>query len=724
MMQLAYIFFWWLILEVIGLITFPLVSRVCGRLQDKGYSISKLLGLVLLTYFTWLLPTIRLAKFGYISILLSLLLVVALSFLLGRKQLRIRDLPIRSMIVTDVVFTIIFAVFSLVLFYKPDIYFAYSEDFTDFAIIQSILRADYFPPGDAWLAGESISYYYGGHLVVALITQLSRVPPAIAYNLAGAMFFALAVCAAYGLGLNLTRRSLYGALTAIFVLLSGYIAGAFQLIAYFLEHDFLGYSALSVPSLLDWMLSFDFTAANGIISHTLNYYPYYVFMQGDLRAYTVSIPFQLMFITIILAVVRTGGLSLWEGKADYLVHILILGVTLGFFTFVHTWEYPAYLLLTLLSFLLLKIKFDVKSLVAIIGLSLALYAPYLISRGTGGVYGIGLVSSRTSLASFLTMFSLFSFAMLSFFYLLSKKGVATVKGGIIAISVAIPSILIALLLDFQLAFIMVPVLLLALLFLFKSGQDSERGFALVLIITGALMVLFCELFHIKDGFGPPYERFNTVLKLYFPIWLFFGLSSGYAVALILGRSKGVVKALWVASLLLLLLASLIHPIASTTSYTSGRQVFFGVGRGTLDGIAYVETIDKGDYEAILWINDNIGGHPTILETRGDAYQYTSRISALTGLPTVIGWVGHEIMWGRTWDEVGERSRDVEMIYNTLDNDEAMELLRKYDVEYIYIGTVEQERYEEEGLQKFATHLEDYYLVYEHEGVTIFKVSDE
>ncbi len=49
---------------------------------------------------------------------------------------------------------------------------------------------------------------------------------------------------------------------------------------------------------------------------------------------------------------------------------------------------------------------------------------------------------------------------------------------------------------------------------------------------------------------------------------------------------------------------------------------------------------------------------------------------------------------------------------------------KYDVEYIYIGTLEQETYESEGLQKFATQLEDYHPVYGHEGVTIFKVRGE
>ena len=87
MIQVAYAIIWWLILLVIGLITFPLVSRVCGGLLDKGYSVSKILGLLLLTYFSWLFASLHLLKFGYLNISISLLLLLAFSIYLGRKNL-------------------------------------------------------------------------------------------------------------------------------------------------------------------------------------------------------------------------------------------------------------------------------------------------------------------------------------------------------------------------------------------------------------------------------------------------------------------------------------------------------------------------------------------------------------------------------------------------------------------------------------------------------------
>ena len=99
MIQVAYAIVWRLVLVVIGLIAFPLVSRVCNRLPDKGYSISKILGLLLITYFSWLLASDNLVKFGYFNISISLLLLLALSFFLGRKHLDLKELPLKSMLI-------------------------------------------------------------------------------------------------------------------------------------------------------------------------------------------------------------------------------------------------------------------------------------------------------------------------------------------------------------------------------------------------------------------------------------------------------------------------------------------------------------------------------------------------------------------------------------------------------------------------------------------------
>ena len=774
MMQVAYVACWWLALEVIGLISFPLVSRVCGGLADKGYSISKLVGLVLLTYFTWMLSSLKLMPFGTISILVSFILLAALALFLGRKHLRIANWPRKQIIISESVFALAFLMFLGLRMGKPDIYFSGAADaFFNFAFIESILRADYFPPLDPWFAGESIPYYYGGHLMVAALSQATRVPPAIAFNIAGAMFAALAVCASYGLGYNITKRKLYGFLAAFFVCIVGYTSGFFQLMAYAFGHEFLGLPPQAAPSITEWLLWFSFWDAPWLVQGGLVHYPYFSFLLGDLHSYWMSIPFQLMFIMLIFALYQRGRLGDEISRSDTLLHILILGLCLGFFSILNTWEYPTYMIFTILAFILLRIRPSVKGTLvlpaAIAALSFIAYIPYFTAGGMSGFRGLGLVTARTNLAQFLEYGALFLFASLSLLFVLSKRKILVcalfvpilfsllfvsseqqvficalsllpvlsvlfilpekeifrgVKVIWAALFVLLASILAAVLLDFQLLIIVVPMGLLSLYLIYTSQSKSGKEFILLLLVMSAALAFFCDFLYIDDALDGDWARFNTVLKVYLQLWVFFGVSAACAVFYVLNNLGRKTKVIWVIMLVILVIACLVHPIASTTSLLSGRHTHWGMNQGTLDGMAYVEMVDKGDYDAIQWINEEIAGTPVILEARGNPNLFSSRISAFTGLPTVIGWGTWEVMWRLAHGEVEDRNRDVDMIYNTPDNDTAMELLRKYDVEYIYIGTLERETYESEGLQKFAANLEDYYPVYEHEGVTIFEVRGE
>ena len=724
MIQVAYAIIWWLILLVIGLITFPLVSRVCGGLLDKGYSVSKILGLLLLTYFSWLFASLHLLKFGYLNISISLLLLLAFSIYLGRKNLSLKNLPLRKMLISEAVFSAAYVLFLIFLFYTPDIGFAHSEDFMDFAFIKSIMRSGYFPPPDPWLAGESIPYYYGGHMVTAALIMVSRVPPAIAYNLAVAMFFALALYASYGLGYNLTKRKLYGFVTVIFVCVVGFLSGAFQLAAFSLHRDFMGYSPTSAHNFPEWLRSFDFISANWLIKGAAIRNPFYAFLVGDLHSDVTDIPFQLLFVTLILALflAKKNEPDSKMAKSDSLLTIIILGLSLGFLAFVDTWSYPTYMLFAILAFILLRTNLGWKRLLGVIALSIIFYLPYHITRGSGGLKEIGVVADRTELLELIEVFALFLFALFSFFYVSFRgrlfKGETVIVMTVLVIIIASVSFL----LNFQLLLILIPLILVPLYCVYKAREKKETEFMLTLALTGALIVLFCEIFYIKTPLGGDFARFVTVVHFYLQIWVLFALAAAYAVYWVLNNTRSRLKYVWVTLLFLLVLASLIQPIGLVSEWTSETHEYFGINRGSLDGLAYVRTMAPDDYEAINWINGHIEGSHVILEAQGSAYQFTSLVSTMTGLPTVIGWMNpHEIMWRGNWDKVSGRDRDVDTIYNNPDGDEAISLLRKYNVEYIYVGKLEKERYLAESLLKFASHPERYKLIYENQGVVIYEV---
>jgi uncharacterized membrane protein len=143
---------------------------------------------------------------------------------------------------------------------------------------------------------------------------------------------------------------------------------------------------------------------------------------------------------------------------------------------------------------------------------------------------------------------------------------------------------------------------------------------------------------------------------------------------------------------------------------------------TLDGSAYLATGQPDDYAAIAWLNDQVDGAPVILEkpaTGGNSYVYEGRVSALTGLPTLLGWAGHEGQWRGNYDVQSAREPDIATIYNTLSAQEALTLLDKYGITYVYVGPLERSEYDPRGLDKFEQIME---TVYQNDGVTLYKMS--
>ena len=56
-----------------------------------------------------------------------------------------------------------------------------------------------------------------------------------------------------------------------------------------------------------------------------------------------------------------------------------------------------------------------------------------------------------------------------------------------------------------------------------------------------------------------------------------------------------------------------------------------------------------------------------------------------------------------------------------DEEEAGALLEMYNVEYIYIGSLEKQRYGMEGLLKFSSRPDKYSPVYQNQDVTIYQI---
>ena len=196
------------------------------------------------------------------------------------------------------------------------------------------------------------------------------------------------------------------------------------------------------------------------------------------------------------------------------------------------------------------------------------------------------------------------------------------------------------------------------------------------------------------------------------------------VALRLLSVGGIV--VWMGACLTLLAAGTIYPALATSARTDN----FTLAR-TLDGTAYMATdpTNQGDAQAIAWLNAHVSGDPVIVEgAKYDEYTHYGRVSAFTGLPTILGWGGHEFQWRVNWlqqpgganigDVVNQRLDAVTKIYTNTDSQQVLALLHQYSARYVYVGAAERELYPSANLDRFASFLR---VAYHADGVTIYAV---
>ena len=168
--------------------------------------------------------------------------------------------------------------------------------------------------------------------------------------------------------------------------------------------------------------------------------------------------------------------------------------------------------------------------------------------------------------------------------------------------------------------------------------------------------------------------------------------------------------------IILVLAALSYPVFATYSRSGNFK-----GQPTLDGAAYLEQQYQNEYNAIMWL-DNLSGTPVVLQSPGQAYKLNTHVTAFTGLPTVLGWAGHEKNWRNGADIVNERWYEVPRVYTSSDVDTVNGILDKYNVEYIYVGGVEGERYGGHDARKvFMNNQDRFRLVYFNPNVHIYQV---
>jgi len=448
--QVLAVFRWWLIIEVLGLITLPLTVRLFRHLPDRGYALAKPLGLLLVSYGLWIGATFGLLHHSVGGIVFSILAVGAFSvwFYIREKQ----DsnpfvlLPERKWAIaaSEALFALAFGLWSFYRAYNPEI--AGTEKPMEFGFLNAILRSETFPPHDPWLSGFAISYYYFGYLMMAVLTRLSGVPSSIAFNLGIALLFALTVTGAFSLVYNLTKGSeqtagkplpfiFYGLLGSVLVAIAGNLEGALEVLYAkgigpagfwrWLDLKELG----EAPTTNTWLPTryLWWWRASRVIHdrdllgndiEVIDEFPFFSFLLGDMHPHVLALPFVLLALALAFNWLLSRRRLNWP-------ELSLTALSLGALGFLNTWDFPIYLFIAVAAYAVQRYRVhgtastawlkDVGStafLLAILGF--AFYLPFYLGFQSQAAGLLPTLFTITRLNQYLVIFGLFIFALLGF----------------------------------------------------------------------------------------------------------------------------------------------------------------------------------------------------------------------------------------------------------------------------------------------------------------------
>ena len=329
---LAAIATWWLAIQIIGWLTWPLAHRLFHRLPDRGYVLSKSLGWLLVGYAVWLFSSLRLLPNTLPTVVVaSAALGVCALGLLARDRGELRDFirqRIGLILIGEILFAIVYLYFVGLRVLNPDLWQPWNggEKMLEIGFLHAIVKSAHMPPYDPYFAGGYINYYYYGLFLVGVLVKLTGIQPTIAFNLAVPMLAALTAANVFSLSYNLASRPdvhraarrdhralAVGALGVLLVVFVGNLAGFTQFLRMLGEHGGSSFES-AVPGLQEAIRAlvglksillegtrlppYNYWDPSRAIPDTINEFPYWSFLFADLHPHMIGIPFTVLFLSL------------------------------------------------------------------------------------------------------------------------------------------------------------------------------------------------------------------------------------------------------------------------------------------------------------------------------------------------------------------------------------------------------------------------------------------
>ena len=814
-MEYGLVVVWLLAYVALGALALPAAALLLRSFPDRGAGFALPVALTVLGVVGFWVGQVAFGWPALAAGLLALVGVAALSLWRGASP----D-PRRYAGVT-VVFTVAFLFLVAVRALDPAVHPGGGEKFLDFGMLSALARTSQLPPEDFWFAGEPVQYYYGGHMLAALLARLTGTAPRYAYNLALAGFYATFVTAAYSLAGAVAHhrgrsRVSAGLFAAFLVGIASNLATPLRALAWWVgDGTVLRLAGLDPEWATTGPEAFSYWPASRVVPWTVNEFPLFAFLNGDLHAHMISPPLTLLVAAVGYAYWRTPAADLRRRR------LLVVGAvppTAGLVAVVNTWSFPATLGLVWLALALAPA--DPRDLLPVVGPTptaadadepveaadggrpapvrriagrlgdeglrtgcavglagvvggLAVVAAFPFLAGTGATGGRGLTfvapADRSRVGRLLVVHGTTLALAAAFLGGRLRDGLrdaretsrpaavaAVAAAGLVAVVALVTLVLPAIVGVDPRVLGATPFVALVAVGWVLLRAEADVGYETVLLVGAAGLVTLVEFVYVTRT-GP--GRFNTVFKVYSQVWALTAVAGGVLLAEYAnpaglpglrdrrwlpaaatrtdggspppetdpgsddrprpdgaavdtgddGRSPGPV------SLGGVLVAGLVLSLSLYGALAGAEHVAVAADRGpaTLDALRFAEERHSAEWPAIEYVR-GLEGTPTVVTAPAeDIYRWSTdrwvrtapaagsheiagaaAPASLSGVPTLAGWVHETGYRGETaWFD---RVETVNAVYGGTPSRQAR-LLAEHDVEYVYVGPAERQRYDESTL---------------------------
>ncbi|HKZ44590.1 MAG TPA: DUF2298 domain-containing protein, partial [Anaerolineales bacterium] len=465
---------WYLFIFLLGLIVYPIVRLAFPGLKDHGFPLSRMVGLLLWAWLSWLAGSIGLS-YNRPIIGLTFLLLFLLGGVLAVRQRRELLLELKNkwkyFLLVEFLFLFFFLLDLVIRLGNPDLWHPYKggERPMDFSYFNAVLKSTSFPPYDPWFAGGYINYYYFGYVIVGTPLKFLGIVPSIAYNYILPTLFAILAVNAFSIGWNLLSKKdeeenswnkilkqpafLAGAASASAMVLLGNLGiirmfyQGFQRIvapggditsATFFQHIWWAaqgfvkaITGAALPYITGdwyWLPSRVIPAAGDV--EPITEFPLFTFIYSDLHAHMIALPLTILAVAWVISLVYAYGR--WKDWVGTLLGMGLGALIIGSLKPTNTWDYYTYLVLGLVALsyatlrspkimplssglhpLFNKVIIALVAMVSLLALSLLLFQPF--SHWYSQAYGSVEYwkYSHTPLSSYLTQWGVFLFLIVT-----------------------------------------------------------------------------------------------------------------------------------------------------------------------------------------------------------------------------------------------------------------------------------------------------------------------